>query len=165
MGANRRFASNNYLGLANDPTIKAAAIAAIHRYGVGAGASRLISGTLTPHGDLESQLARFKGTEGALSFSSGYTTNIGSIPALIDEKGLILADRLCHASLFEGCRLSKARLRIFHHNDLDHLKKLLSNRPAGQPTLVVTEGVFKDARPGSGARFRILQNTSRRPCW
>ncbi|MGD9851859.1 MAG: 8-amino-7-oxononanoate synthase [Nitrospirales bacterium] len=136
------FASNNYLGLANDQKTKEAAIAAIQRYGVGAGASRLISGSLTPHMELEDQLARFKGTEGALSFSSGYATNIGVIPALINENGLILADRLCHASLLEGCRLSKARMRVFHHNDTDHLKKLLSKRPAKQPTLVVTEGVF-----------------------
>lgn len=136
------FASNNYLGLANDQQVKDAAISALQRYGVGAGASRLISGSLTPHADLEDRVARFKGTQGALTFSSGYMTNIGVIPALMDAKGLILADRLCHASLFEGCRLSKARLRVFHHNDLDHLKKLLSNRPVGQPTLVVTEGVF-----------------------
>lgn len=136
------FASNNYLSLANDPKIKDAAIAAIQRYGVGAGASRLISGSLTPHLELEDQLAHFKGTQAALSFSSGYTTNIGVIPFLIDAKGLILADRLCHASLFEGCRLSKARMRVFHHNDMDHLKKLLEKRPASQPTLILTEGVF-----------------------
>lgn len=136
------FASNNYLGLANHPKIKEAAITAIQRYGVGAGASRLISGSLSPHLDLEEQLAQLKGTEGALSFSSGYATNIGVIPAITNDKGLILADRLCHASLFEGCRLSKAKLRIFPHNDLQHLRKLLSKRPVNQPTLIVTEGVF-----------------------
>ena len=136
------FASNNYLGLANHPAIKAAAIAAIQRFGVGAGASRLISGSLTPHRELEEHLARFKGTEGALAFSSGYTTNLAVIPALMKDRGLILADRLCHASLFEGCRLSKARLRIFHHNDPEHVRRLLSKRPINQPTLILTEGVF-----------------------
>jgi len=136
------FASNNYLGLTNHPKIKEAAITAIQRYGVGAGASRLISGSLSPHFDLEEQLAQLKGTERALSFSSGYATNIGVIPALMNTKGLILADRLCHASLFEGCRLSQAKLRIFHHNDLQHLRMLLSKRPVNQPTLIVTEGVF-----------------------
>lgn len=136
------FASNNYLGLANHPKVKEAAMAAIQRYGVGTGASRLISGSLTPHLRLEEHLARFKGTEAALTFSSGYATNAGTIPILAGRDGLILADRLCHASLFEGCRLSQATLRIFHHNDVDHLKKLLSRRSARRPTLIVTEGVF-----------------------
>ena len=136
------FASNNYLGLANHPKVKEAAMAAIQRYGVGTGASRLISGSLTPHLRLEEQLARFKGTEAALTFSSGYATNAGTIPNLAGRDGLILADRLCHASLFEGCRLSQATLRIFHHNDVDHLKKLLSRRSAQRPTLIITEGVF-----------------------
>jgi len=136
------FASNNYLGLANHQKLKEAAISAIQRYGVGAGASRLVSGSMTPHLELEAQLAQLKGTERALSFSSGYTTNIGVIPALMHAKGLILADRLCHASLFEGCRLSKANLRIFQHNDMSHLQKLLSKRPVNQPTLILTEGVF-----------------------
>lgn len=141
----RRFismASNNYLGLANHPGVKLAAIEAIEQWGVGTGAARLISGTMTPHHQLERDLARFKQVEAALTFGTGYTTNLGLIPALIDENGLILADRYCHASLIEACRLAKATLRVFHHNDAGHLEKLLKKREKAKPTLVVTEGVF-----------------------
>jgi glycine C-acetyltransferase/8-amino-7-oxononanoate synthase len=136
------FASNNYLGLANHPQVKFAAMKAIEEFGVGAGASRLISGTLTPHHTLERDLARLKGTEASLTFSSGYATNIGVIPSLAKADSLILADRLCHASLIDGCRLSRATLRVFHHNDLDHLKRLLSNQRSHASTLIMTEGVF-----------------------
>ena len=141
----RRFicmASNNYLGMANHPTVKRAAIGAIEQWGVGAGAARLISGTMTPHDQLERDLARFKQVEAALTFGTGYTTNLGLIPALIDRNGLILADRYCHASLIEACRLAKATLRVFHHNDVEHLQTLLKKREKDRPTLVVTEGVF-----------------------
>ena len=136
------FGSNNYLGLTNHPSLKTAAKAAIDQFGVGSGASRLISGTLTPHTTLETALATFKHTEAALTFGSGYMTNIGIIPALADSKDLIFADRLCHASLIDGCRISRANLRVFQHNDPDHLKSLLSKRPANTRTLIVTEGVF-----------------------
>lgn len=141
----RRFiamASNNYLGLANHPAVNRAAIEAIERWGVGAGAARLISGTMTPHHQLEQDLAQFKQVEAALTFGTGYTTNLGLIPALIDRDGLILADRYCHASLIEACRLAKATLRVFHHNDVEHLEKLLKKREKARPALVVTEGVF-----------------------
>lgn len=141
----RRFismASNNYLGLANHPAVNRAAIEAIEHWGVGAGAARLITGTMTPHHQLERDLARFKQVEAALTFGTGYTTNLGLIPALIDQDGLILADRYCHASLIEACRLAKARLRVFHHNDVEHLETLLKKRERACPTLVVTEGVF-----------------------
>lgn len=137
-----QFASNNYLGLATHPAVKQAAIDTIQRYGVGSGASRLISGSLLPQQRLEERLADLKGTESALGFSSGYLTNIGVIPALATTDSLILADRLCHASLVEGCRLSKATLRIFRHNDPEHLKTLLSGRKARRPVLIITEGVF-----------------------
>ena len=135
-------ASNNYLGLANHPAIKQAAIKAIEQWGVGAGAARLISGTMPPHQQLEDDLAHFKQVEAALTFGTGYTTNLGLIPSLIDQDGLILADRYCHASLIEGCRLAKAKLRVFHHNNAEHLEKLLKKREKACPTLVVTEGVF-----------------------
>lgn len=141
----RRFismASNNYLGLANHPKVKQAAIEAIEQWGVGAGAARLISGTMTPHHQLERDLARFKQVEAALTFGTGYTTNLGLIPALIDRDGLILADRYCHASLIEACRLAKATLRVFHHNDAGHLENLLKKRDRARPTLIVSEGVF-----------------------
>lgn len=136
------FASNNYLGLANHPVVRQAAIQAIQRFGVGAGAARLVSGSLVPHQELESAIAAFKQTETALTLGSGYATNIGLIPALIGRGGVIFADRLCHASLFDGCRLSRADLRIFRHNDPAHLNTLLRRRSSRGPALIVTEGVF-----------------------
>ncbi len=135
-------ASNDYLGLATHPRLKQAAIAATERYGAGAGAARLISGTLPPHDELETALAKFKGTEAALTFGSGYLANIGLIPALIEAGGLVYADRLCHASLLDGCRLSGASFRVFRHRDVAHLRALLSKRPARQPALIVTDGLF-----------------------
>lgn len=134
--------SNNYLGLATHPTVVEAAIAAAQQYGAGAGAARLVCGSLTPHQALETALARFKGTEASLTFAAGYLANIGAIPALIGKNGLILADRLCHASLIDGCRLSGAMFRVYHHRDMHHLERLLARRPAGTPTLIVTDGLF-----------------------
>jgi glycine C-acetyltransferase/8-amino-7-oxononanoate synthase len=136
------FASNDYLGLANHAHLKQAACKAIDQFGVGAGASRLVSGTLTPHHDLELALARFFQEEASLVLGSGYATNIGIIPNLIAPEGIIFADRLCHASLIDGCRLSRATLRVFQHNDMDHLERLLTQRAPNRPTLIVTEGVF-----------------------
>ena len=137
------FASNDYLGLANHANLKQAACKAIGQFGVGVGASRLISGTLTPHHDLEQALAHFFQEEAALVLNSGYATNIGVIPTLAGrEEGLILADRLCHASLIDGCRLCRSTLRVFHHNDMDHLRSLLAKRAPNRPTLILTEGVF-----------------------
>ncbi|MFA9560750.1 MAG: aminotransferase class I/II-fold pyridoxal phosphate-dependent enzyme, partial [Nitrospirota bacterium] len=137
-----QFASNDYLGLANHAQLKNAACKAIEQFGVGAGASRLISGTLTPHHNLELAIAQFTNTEAALTFSSGYSTNLGVIPQLAKTGGLILADRLCHASLIDACRLSRATLRVFHHNDVEHLHSLLRKRSPNRPTLLITEGVF-----------------------
>ena len=134
--------SNNYLGLATHPTVVEAAITATRRYGTGSGAARLVCGTLTPHEALETALARFKGTEAALTFAAGYLANIGVIPALIGKDGLILADRLCHASLIDGCRLSGATFRVYHHRDMNHLEQLLARRTSGKPTLIVTDGIF-----------------------
>jgi len=135
-------ASNDYLGLATHPEVVQSAIEATQRFGTGAGAARLISGSLPPHQELESVLAQFKGTEAALTFSSGYLANIGTIPALIGRGGLILADRLCHASLIDGCRLSAADFRVYRHNDTDHLQSLLSTRRKSRRTLIVTDGLF-----------------------
>ena len=136
------FASNDYLGLAGHPEVVAAAVQATEAYGAGSGAARLISGSLPPHREMEEALARFKGTEAALTFGSGYLANIGAIPALVSRGGLILADRLCHASLLDGCRLSNADFRIYRHNDMDHLASLVSKRRKGRRTLIVTDGVF-----------------------
>jgi glycine C-acetyltransferase/8-amino-7-oxononanoate synthase len=135
-------ASNDYLGLAGHPEVVAAAVHATETYGAGSGAARLVSGTLPPHLVLEQCLAQFKGTEAVLTFGSGYLANIGAIPALVGRGGLILADRLCHASLIDGCRLSGADVRIYRHNDLEHLAALLGRRRPGRRTLIVTEGVF-----------------------
>lgn len=136
------FASNDYLGLAMHPDVVRAAVHATEAYGAGSGAARLISGSLPPHMELEQALAQFKRTESALAFGSGYLANIGVIPALIGRGGLILADRLCHGSLIDGCRLSGADFRIYRHNDMNHLHSLLSKRRRARRTLIVTEGVF-----------------------
>jgi glycine C-acetyltransferase/8-amino-7-oxononanoate synthase len=134
--------SNDYLGLSTHPAVKRAATLAIEQYGCGAGASRLICGTLPPHEELEASLADFKGTESALLFGSGYLANLGIIPSLISRRGLILADRLCHASLIDGCRLSGADFRVFRHRDSTHVESLLKQRSSNRPTLIVTDGLF-----------------------
>src|SRR5438874_10438173 len=100
------FSSNDYLGLGNDPRLRAAAIAAMNEFGVGAGASRLISGTQSPHLRLERTLAKWKGTDAALCFSSGYAAALGTIPSLVTRDDVILLDKLCHASLIDGAKLS-----------------------------------------------------------
>jgi len=146
------FSSNDYLGLASHPALKEAAVRAIERFGAGAGASRLISGSLSPHHELDETLAAFKGTEAALSFSSGYTTAVGTICALLGRDDWVLIDRLVHASIVDAARLSSARLRVFRHNDLDDLQRILrqvnrrrANSISGSPrprVLIVTESVF-----------------------
>jgi glycine C-acetyltransferase/8-amino-7-oxononanoate synthase len=102
----------------------------------------LICGTLPPHEELESSLAEFKGAEAALLFGSGYLANLGIIPSLIGRTGLILADRLCHASLIDGCRLSGAGFRVFRHRDSAQVESLLKRRPPNRPVLIVTDGLF-----------------------
>jgi len=134
--------SNDYLGLTRHPEVVQAARVATERYGTGSGASRLVSGTLPPHTQLETALTMFKGTEASLLFGAGYLANLGVIPALIGSGGLILADRLCHASVIDACRLSQADFRVFRHGDCDHLESLLRSRTAGRSTLIITEGVF-----------------------
>lgn len=134
--------SNDYLGLATHPDVVQAAVRATEQYGAGAGASRLVCGTLPPHEQLESSLAAFKRTEAGLVFSSGYLANLGTISCLIGRGGLILADRLCHASLFDGCRLSGADLRVYRHADSAHVEALLKRRRPNRPTLIVTDGLF-----------------------
>jgi 8-amino-7-oxononanoate synthase len=139
------FSSNDYLGLANDSRLRKAAIAAINEFGVGAGASRLISGTQSPHVRLERALAKWKGTEAALCFSSGYATALGTIPALVTKGDVILLDKLCHASLIDGAKLSGAILRIFPHNNLRKLESHLEWAARVHPDkrgLVITESVF-----------------------
>lgn len=134
--------SNDYLGLATHPDVVRAAVRATEQYGAGAGASRLVCGTLPPHEHLESSLAAFKHTESALVFGSGYLANLGTIPCMIGREGLILADRLCHASLADGCRLSGADFRVFRHRDSAQVESLLKRRQSKRPTLIVTDGLF-----------------------
>jgi len=135
------FSSNNYLDLAAHPKVMEAAINAIRRYGVGATASRLMSGSLPPHRDLEARLAAFKGAEAALVFSTGYQANLGLIQTIAEDASAIYADRLCHASLIDACRLSKRPLRIFRHRDVSQLRRLLERKGAGA-SLILTDGVF-----------------------
>jgi 8-amino-7-oxononanoate synthase len=133
--------SNNYLGLADHPALQEAALQALERYGCGAGASRSISGTMEPHRELEERIARFKRCEAALLFSTGYMANIGLLTTLVDEGDLILSDELNHASIVDGCRLSRAETWVYRHRDMDHLEELLK-RSTHRRRLVVTDGVF-----------------------
>ena len=139
------FSSNDYLGLATDPRLREAAIGAIGDFGVGAGASRLISGTQSPHLRLEQALAKWKGTEAALCFSSGYAAALGTMPALVSKGDVVLLDKLCHASLIDGAKLSGAVLRVFPHNHLGKLESHLEwarREHPGKRILIVTESVF-----------------------
>ena len=134
--------SNNYLGLADHPTLKHAAQEAIARLGCGAGASRLISGNMALHQQLEQRLAAFKQTEAALVFPSGYHANIGVIAALMGPGDIIFSDALNHASIIDGCRLSRASVQIFRHRDMAHLTELLAASPRSGQRLIVTDSVF-----------------------
>jgi len=148
------FSSNDYLGLANDPALKEAATEAVKKFGAGAGASRLLGGTLAPHQALEEALAEFKGAAAALSFSSGYAAAAGAICALLDSNDVIMVDKLVHASIVDAARLSGAKMRVFGHNNLNDLQKILrwaDQRHASPPlsatdrrphTLIVTESIF-----------------------
>lgn len=135
------FAGNDYLGLSVHPEVIAEASRALATYGLGAGASRLMSGTYQAHRELEDDLARLKRTEAALVFSSGYLANLAVLGTLPEGGDLLMLDRNCHASLVDAARLSKATLRVFPHNDLSELAKRLTRRTGGR-TFIVTEGVF-----------------------
>ena len=133
--------SNNYLGFADHPRVQEAAADAAMRWGVGAGSSRLVSGTMTVHSRLEQKLAAFKGTESALLFGSGYLANLGVVGALARAGEVVFSDELNHASIIDGCRLSRAEVFVYDHNDVEHLEWGLAQ--AGQrAALIVTESVF-----------------------
>lgn len=134
--------SNNYLGLSTHPEVIAAAVEATQTLGTGASGSRLISGNSERYTTLESNLAKTKGTEAALVFSSGYAANTSVIPVLAGEGDLILSDALNHASIIDGCRLSRATKTVYRHCDIEHLRTLLSKSTAFRRTLIVTDGVF-----------------------
>jgi 8-amino-7-oxononanoate synthase len=133
--------SNDYLGLAADDRVREAAAEAALRWGAGAGASRLISGNMQPHRELETRLAAFKGYERALLFGSGYLANMGTIAALAGPGEVIFSDQLNHASIIDGCRLARAETVVYRHSDTEHLESLL-RESAGTPALIVTDGVF-----------------------
>jgi glycine C-acetyltransferase/8-amino-7-oxononanoate synthase len=136
------FSSNDYLGLANDPTLKRAAVAAIEKYGVGAGASRLVCGNLQPYEDLERKLAAFKVREAAIVFGSGYAANVGTITALVGEGDMVILDKLDHASIIDGARQSGATIRVYPHKNLTKLETILQQGDAFRRKLIVTETVF-----------------------
>jgi glycine C-acetyltransferase len=137
------FCSNNYLGLANHPRIVQAAHQALDRYGEGPGAVRSIAGTMTIHTELERRIAQFKGVEAAITFQSGFTANLGAIPALVGKEDVILSDELNHASIIDGSRLSGATIVRFNHADAADLEaRILENKPNYRRMLTITDGVF-----------------------
>ncbi len=150
------FCCNDYLNLSQHPAVVKAALEATRRYGVGSGASRLVTGNHPLYTGLEARLARLKGSDDARVFGSGYLANLGIIPALVGAGDLIVADALSHACLFGGAQLSGATLRVFRHNDLDHCETLLREaRGAARHALVLTDGVF--SMDGDRAPLGALQ--------
>lgn len=137
------FCSNNYLGLANHPRLVEAARRAMEQYGVGPGAVRTIAGTMTLHVELERRLAEFKGVEAAITFQSGFAANLATIPAIVGREDVIFSDQLNHASIIDGCRLSRATIVAYPHNDVDALEDLIKEHgPQYRRKLIVTDGVF-----------------------
>jgi len=136
-------ASNNYLGLCDHPKLREAASAAIEKYGVGSGAVRTIAGTMRIHMELEEKIARFKGVEACVVFQSGFTANAGTVSSILGKEDFILSDELNHASIIDGARLSRAKIKVFRHKDVAHAEELLKeiqNEPGHK--LVITDGVF-----------------------
>jgi len=136
------FGSNNYLGLANDPRMKEAAIKAIEKYGTGVAGSRFLNGNTVLHEELEKKLAKFKGRQSALLYATGYQMNLGVVSALASKGDVVIVDKLDHASIIDGCKLSGAEIKRFKHNDLSDLEKVLSNIPQDKGKLVIVDGVF-----------------------
>lgn len=139
--------SNNYLGLANHPKVKQAALEAIERWGVGAGAVRWIGGTMSVHQELEERLAKFKRTEAVLVFTGGFTANSGCIPAVVTDKDVIISDELNHASIIDGVRLSSASYKksagwVYAHKDMDALEDCLKRAQSFEKRMIITDGVF-----------------------
>ncbi|HMK50216.1 MAG TPA: aminotransferase class I/II-fold pyridoxal phosphate-dependent enzyme, partial [Thermodesulfovibrionales bacterium] len=135
------FASNDYLGLASNLYVREKAKDAVDPYGFGSGASRLLGGGCDLHAELEKRVAAFKRTESALVFNSGYALNTGAIPSIADVETAIFSDELNHASIIDGCRLSRAKIHIYRHKDVSHLKDLMSKESSGR-RIVVTDTVF-----------------------
>jgi 8-amino-7-oxononanoate synthase len=136
------FGSNNYLGLANDPRMKKAAIEAIEKFGTGVAGSRFLNGNTVLHEELERKLARFKGRERALIYATGYQMNVGVVSALAGPGDVVIVDKLDHASIIDGCRMSGAEIKRFKHNDLLDLEKVLKSIDKNKGKLVIVDGVF-----------------------
>lgn len=139
--------SNNYLGLANHPKVRQAALDSIERWGVGAGAVRWIGGTMSVHAELEERLASFKHVEAVLVFTSGFTANSGCIPAVLTDKDVVISDELNHASIIDGVRLSPARYKksegfVYGHKDMGHLEEILTRTQDFEKRMIITDGVF-----------------------
>jgi glycine C-acetyltransferase len=134
--------SNNYLGLTTHPRLRAAALDAIERLGVGSGSVRTIAGTMAVHMELEERLADFKKTEAAVVFQSGFTANAGTVSSILTRDDVVVSDELNHASIIDGCRLSRATIKVFPHKDVDAARAILSALPTSQRKLLITDGVF-----------------------
>lgn len=139
------FCANNYLGLANHPRLKEATKKAIDQYGIGPGAVRTIAGTMRLHDDLEVRLAQFKGAEAVITLQSGFTANLATIPAVVGKEDVIFSDQLNHASIIDGCRLSRAKIIAYAHNDVNDLREKIKEANASglyKRKLIITDGVF-----------------------
>jgi glycine C-acetyltransferase len=134
--------SNNYLGLTTHPKLVEAAIQAIRDYGVGSGSVRTIAGTMEIHMELERRLAEFKKTEAVVVFQSGFTANAGTVSSILTKEDVVISDALNHASIIDGCRLSRAAIKVFPHKDVAAARAILEELPASQRKLLITDGVF-----------------------
>jgi glycine C-acetyltransferase len=134
--------SNNYLGLTTHPKLREAALEATRRFGVGSGSVRTIAGTMDIHMELERRLAAFKKTEAVVVFQSGFAANAGTVAAVLSKDDVVVSDELNHASIIDGCRLSRAAIRVFPHKDAEAARKILGELPSAQRKLLITDGVF-----------------------
>jgi glycine C-acetyltransferase len=134
--------SNNYLGLTTHPRLRQKALEAVEQYGVGSGSVRTIAGTMALHMELERRLAEFKQVEAVVVFQSGFTANAGTVSAILTKDDVVISDELNHASIIDGCRLSRAAIKVFPHRDVDAARRVIKALPAGQRKLLITDGVF-----------------------
>ena len=134
--------SNNYLGLTTHPKLREKALKAIEQYGVGTGSVRTIAGTMDIHMELERRLAEFKKVEKVVVFQSGFAANAGTVSAILTKEDVVISDELNHASIIDGCRLSRATIKVFPHKDVEAARRIINDLPAGQRKLLITDGVF-----------------------
>jgi glycine C-acetyltransferase len=134
--------SNNYLGLTTHPRLREAALTALERFGVGSGSVRTIAGTMEIHMELERRLAAFKKVEAVVVFQSGFAANAGTVSAILTKEDVVISDELNHASIIDGCRLSRAAIKVFPHKDVNAARRIVTDLPAGQRKLLITDGVF-----------------------